>query len=215
MSLRSLGYLLTGRFYPRKMCSQQAEFLPSIVSQAASVPVAGGPRRSLHSLRALSAGENAYVPLVALALAGGLGALILKKHPDDAAVDNNVTDKDTKEVRSNKPEVTDKKPMQVQAKTNMEKRDVDMEARFHEWMKRMGRVFPNHEEETRRFELFKERMNRAEALHGPSPFLPNKFADRSDKEIFAMIKCTPERDAGVYEDEALLRLTELLPSDRQ
>ncbi|CAL4928999.1 unnamed protein product [Urochloa decumbens] len=211
MSLRSLGYLLTRRFYPRKICSQQAEFLPGIVSQAASVPAAGGPGRSLHSLRDLGYGENAYGPLVATALVGGLGILIFKKHPDGA--DNNVTDKDTKEVRNKKPEVTDNKPMQVQV-TNIEKRDVDMEARFHEWMKRVGRAYPNCDEEARRFELFKERVKLVESLHKSSfPYLPNKFADRTDKEIMVMTARSRRvpftLESQRYEDEALSRMVEM------
>ncbi|KAG2629644.1 hypothetical protein PVAP13_3KG460500 [Panicum virgatum] len=82
MSLRSLGYLLTRR---RKIYRVQAESSLGIVSQAASVSAAGRPGRSLHTLRDLGAGDNvnAFGAVVAAALAGGLGILILKKHPDD------------------------------------------------------------------------------------------------------------------------------------
>lgn len=185
MSLRSLGYLLTRRFYPRKIYRVQAESSLGIVSQAASVSAAGRPGRSLHTLRDLGAGDNAFGAVVAAALAGGLGIWIFKKHPDDAG--SNVTNEDTKEA-SRKTEVTDNKPMQVEV-TDMEKRDVDVEARFREWMKREGKVYPNQEEERKRFEVFKETVKKMDALYEKSSvqYLPESpWADMTYEEIQEM-----------------------------
>lgn len=65
MSLRSLGYLLTRRFYPRKIYRVQAESSLGIVSQAASVSAAGRPGRSLHtlvSLRSHQISDRKFLP---------------------------------------------------------------------------------------------------------------------------------------------------------
>jgi hypothetical protein len=163
--------------------------------------------------RDLGAGDNAFGAVVAAALAGGLGIWIFKKHPDDAGISyfrisgsllcwlcylvmnhhadlcvgSNVTNEDTKEA-SRKTEVTDNKPMQVEV-TDMEKRDVDVEARFREWMKREGKVYPNQEEERKRFEVFKETVKKMDALYEKSSvrYLPESpWADMTYEEIQEM-----------------------------
>jgi hypothetical protein len=71
-------------------------------------------------------------------------------------VGSNVTNEDTNKELSLKPEVTDNKPMQQVEVTDIEKRDeVDMEAMFRDWMKRVGKVSPNQEEERKRFEVLR------------------------------------------------------------
>ncbi|RLN39769.1 uncharacterized protein C2845_PM01G49130 [Panicum miliaceum] len=73
--------------------------------------------------------------------------------------------------------------------------DVDMEAKFHKWMERMGREYPNQEEKACRFELFKERMKQIETFtegRVKSP-LPNGFGDMTDDEIRAITNCHKPR----------------------
>ncbi|CAL4937522.1 unnamed protein product [Urochloa decumbens] len=184
MSLRSLIYLLARRLYPRNIFRAQAESSPGIVSQAASV------------LSAAGASDRAYGAAVAAALAAGAGILVFKKHPDNT--DRNVTDEDT--VRTRKPEVmTDySKPMQL------DNWDVDMEARFYEWMRWMGRVYPNPEE----FEIFKEKVKTMDSLYvgeSSAPRLPNLFADRTHEEIQVMTgrsrRVPSDQDDEEYEAE--------------
>ncbi|CAO2197918.1 unnamed protein product [Urochloa humidicola] len=171
MSLRSFSRLLTRSFYPRKINRAKVESSPGIVSQAASMLVAGRPARSLHTIRGVGA-------VVAAALTGGVGILIFKKRPDD----------DDGDVVDIKKEVDIKKDM---GKHQM---DVDMEAKFHMWMERMGREYPNEEEKAYRFELFKERVKEIEPFikRGANP-LPNCFGDRTDDEIRALTRCRKTR----------------------
>ncbi|KAG2534693.1 hypothetical protein PVAP13_9NG076505 [Panicum virgatum] len=144
---------LTRSFYPRKINRAKVESSPGIVSQAASMLVAGRPARSLHTIvRGVGAGGSTYGAVVAGALTGGVGILIFKKRPDDD--DGDVTMEDVKDV--------DNKPRQEDIKKDMGKHqmDVDMEAKFHKWMELMGREYSNQEEKAYRFELFKERMKK-------------------------------------------------------
>ncbi|RLN07041.1 xylem cysteine proteinase 2 [Panicum miliaceum] len=160
MSLRSIGYLLlTRRFKIYRVSS---------LGIAASVSAAGRPGHRAHVYqRDLGAGDNyAFGSVVAAALAGGLGILILKKHPG--------TYEDTKESSRK----TD----------DMEKHDVEA-ARFREWMKREGKVYPKQEEERKRFEVFKETVNKMDALYEKSSvrYLPESpWADMTYEEIMEM-----------------------------
>ncbi|CAO2178575.1 unnamed protein product [Urochloa humidicola] len=180
MSLRSFSRLFTRSIYPRKINRAKVESSPGIVSQAASMLVAGRPARSLHTIRGVGAGDSTYGALVAAALTGGVGILIFKKRPDDDGPDGDVVDI--------KKEVDIKKDM---GKHQM---DVDMEAKFHMWMERMGREYPNEEEKAYRFELFKERVKEIEPFikRGANP-LPNCFGDRTDDEIRALTRCRKTR----------------------
>jgi hypothetical protein len=113
--------------------------------------------------------------------------------------EGNVANEDTKEV-TRKPVVTGNKL--TQEVTNLEKQDVDMEAMFHEWMKQVGRVYPNKEEERKRFELFKKTVKQ-DPMYGKSsvPYLPKSpLADRNYDEI---------RAKRVYRDEDLKELEAL------
>ncbi|WVZ91589.1 hypothetical protein U9M48_037739 [Paspalum notatum var. saurae] len=193
MSLRSFSRLLTRSFYPRKM---KVESSPGIVSQAASMLVAGRPARSLHTIRGVGAGGSTYGALAAAALTGGAGMLIFKKRPDDdEPVDGDVTMEDMKDV-DNKPRQEDiKKEVDINKDMGKHQMDVDMEAKFHKWMEWMGREYPNQEEKAYRFELFKERMKQLDieiAGRVKNP-LPNGFGDMTDDEIRAITNCHKPR----------------------
>ncbi|CAL5051887.1 unnamed protein product [Urochloa decumbens] len=225
MSLRSFSRLLTRSFYPRKINRAKVESSPGIVSQAASTLVAGRPARSLHTIvslrphqvsdrkflaylrlcfwkqRGVGSGDSTYGAVVGAALTGGVGILIFKKLP----VDGDVTMEDMKNV--------DNKPRQEDIKKDMGKHqmDVDMEAKFHEWMERMGREYPNQEEKAYRFELFKERMKQIETFtegRVKNP-LPNVFGDMTDDEIRAITNChkprSKEYEASLMQDYEFLK----------
>ncbi|XP_066381338.1 uncharacterized protein [Miscanthus floridulus] len=183
MALRSFSRLLTRSFYPRRA---KVESSPGIVSQAASMLVAGTgrPARSLHTIRGVGAGDSAYgaAAVVAAALTGGAGILIFKKRPDDA-VDGDVTMEDIKKE-------------EVGIKKDMGKHQMDVvEAKFHEWMEKVGREYPNEEEKAYRFELFKERLKETETFteegRGKNSF--PCFADMTDDEIRAITNCHKPR----------------------
>ena len=127
---------------------------------------------------------------------------------------SNVTNgEDTKEEASRKTEVTDnKKPMQVEVVTDMEKRDVDVEeARYREWMKREGKVYPNQEEERKRFEVFKETVKEMDALYEKSSvrYLPESpWADMTYQEIMEMRGYNKRINSDQYraEEKAMIRI---------
>ncbi|CAL5037579.1 unnamed protein product [Urochloa decumbens] len=201
MSLRCFSRLLTRSFYPRKINSAKVESSLGIVSQAASTLVAGRPARSLHTIRGVGSGDSTYGAVVGAALTGGVGILIFKKLPDDG----DVTMEDMKNV--------DNKPRQEDIKKDMGKHqmDVDMEAKFHEWMERMGREYPNQEEKAYRFELFKERMKQIETFtegRVKNP-LPNVFGDMTDDEIRAITNChkprSKECESSLMQDYEFLK----------
>ncbi|CAL4947873.1 unnamed protein product [Urochloa decumbens] len=204
MSLRSFSRLLTRSFYPRKINRAKVESSPGIVSQAASMLVAGRPARSLHAIRGVGA-------VVAAALTGGVGILIFKKRPDDDGPDGDVTMEHMKDV-DNKPNQEDiKKEVDIKKDMGKHQMDVDMEAKFHKWMERMGREYPNQEEKAYRFELFKERMKEIETFTkrgGQNP-LPNGFGDMTDDEIRAVTNChkprSKEYDASLMQDYQLMK----------
>ncbi|CAN6314039.1 unnamed protein product [Urochloa humidicola] len=189
MSLRSFSRLLTRSFYPRKINRATVESSPGIVSQAASMLVAGRPARSLHTIRDVGAGDSTYGAVVAATLTGGVGILVFKKRPDDDDCD--VTMEDMKDV-DNKPRQEDiKKELDIKKDMGKHQMDVDMEAKFHKWMEQMGREYPNQEEKAYRFELFKERLKRIETFtegRVKDP-LPNGFGDMTDDEIRARTNC--------------------------
>ncbi|CAO1947787.1 unnamed protein product [Urochloa humidicola] len=178
MSLRSFSRLLTRSFYPRKINRAKVESSPGIVSQAASMLVAGRPARSLHTIRGVGA-------VVAAALTGGVGILIFKKRPDD-------DDGDVVDIKPRQEDI--KKEVDIKKDMGKHQMDVDMEAKFHMWMERMGREYPNEEEKAYRFELFKERVKEIEPFikRGANP-LPNCFGDRTDDEIRALTRCRKTR----------------------
>ena len=120
---------------------------------------------------------------------------------------------DTKEEATRKTEVTDnKKPMQVEVVTDMEKRDVDVEeARYREWMKREAKVYPNQEEERKRFEVFKETVKEMDALSEKSSvrYLPESpWADMTYQEIMEMRGYNKRINSDQYraEEKAMIRI---------
>lgn len=210
MSLRSFSRLLTRSFYPRKMNRAKVESSPGIVSQAASMLVAGRPARSLHTIRGVGAGGSTYGALAAAALIGGAGMLIFKKRPDDdGPVDGDVTMEDMKDV-DNKPRQEDiKKEVDIKKDMGKHQMDVDMEAKFHKWMEWMGREYPNQEEKAYRFELFKKKMKQLEIAGRVKNPLPNGFGDMTDDEIRAITNChkprSKEYEASLMKDYQLLK----------
>jgi len=104
----TIGAQTKQNLYPRKINRAKVESSPGIVSQAASMLVAGRPARSLHTIvvslrphqesqflahsrlmfliwkqRGVGAGGSTYGAVVAGAVTGGVGILIFKKRPDD------------------------------------------------------------------------------------------------------------------------------------
>ena len=84
-------------------------------------------------------------------------------------VDGDVTVEDMKDV--------DNKPRQEDIKKDMGKHqtDVDMEAKFHKWMERMGREYPNQEEKAYRFELLQGKDEANRDFHWSKESPPKRF----------------------------------------
>ncbi|CAO1945702.1 unnamed protein product, partial [Urochloa humidicola] len=123
--------------------------------------------------------------VVAAALTGGVGILIFKKRPDD-------DDGDVVDIKPRQEDI--KKEVDIKKDMGKHQMAVDMEAKFHMWMERMGREYPNEEEKAYRFELFKERVKEIVPFikRGANP-LPNCFGDRTDDEIRALTRCRKTR----------------------
>lgn len=109
----------------------------------------------------------------------------------------------------------DIKKEEVGIKKDMGKHQMDVvEAKFHEWMEKVGREYPNEEEKAYRFELFKERLKETETFteegRGKNSF--PCFADMTDDEIRAITNChkprSKEYEASLMRVNILFLLSE-------